>query len=317
MRKSKMSLTRGHFGGTPSGDAIVPPAAQKVEAALRPENDPILRDLLTPEELAAMSAVRQQQLQLGQRRHSHESQVNNDRMVAQARESRIRNDRQVAQSAAGRRRNRSGNGDVRLLGQAEDDPRAGERDQRVDPLRGGGVFTDPAQQVGPGNVQPMPPSVGFSPEDAPALKPVTPPDPNAPIVEPPDSFDPWQNPEKAFREPAPVEPAEVEPPAPPAQARRKLDVEKGMAKEAPPKSVTFREPPVIHKQPEPPPELLEAAEEPVTAKEEAVEPKTVPEKKKGVTLPEEAPKSKKKAAPKSKAKAKKAAPKTKKTTKKK
>jgi len=75
MRKSKLRRSNGHFGNLSDEMAIVPPAAKKIDHALRPENDPILREVLTPEELQEISRVRSIYSERDSRRYSREEHV--------------------------------------------------------------------------------------------------------------------------------------------------------------------------------------------------------------------------------------------------
>jgi hypothetical protein len=86
MRKSKISSAHGHLGGVKEEVGIVPPAAAAFDAASRPEDDPILRQTLSPEELASISQYRTLANSKRSRQYSHERQAENDKkreMVAE------------------------------------------------------------------------------------------------------------------------------------------------------------------------------------------------------------------------------------------
>lgn len=73
---------RNHYG-LPVDQIIVPPAARNVDAALRPENDPIIRQALNPSELAELQRLKEIANKASTKRHQRHLQVEGDRKVAQ------------------------------------------------------------------------------------------------------------------------------------------------------------------------------------------------------------------------------------------
>lgn len=106
MRKSKMRSAQGHLGGVEEGVGIIPPAAKAFDVAARPENDPILRQVLSPEELAQVSHYRMLDQSKRSRKYSQGQQAENDKVRELALEARRRQDRNVASASPNGRRKR-------------------------------------------------------------------------------------------------------------------------------------------------------------------------------------------------------------------
>lgn len=115
MRKSQLKSTRGHLGGVGPDEGIIPPAALSFDKAYRPDNDPILRQVLTPEEMAQISQLRMNENSKRTRAHSHFEQTEKDVKRAMFIETSKRRQEQEVISAAGRRKK---NGEVYYLGKA-------------------------------------------------------------------------------------------------------------------------------------------------------------------------------------------------------
>lgn len=76
MRRSESRTRMVQFNGLETiGQGIMPPAQRVTMEALRPENDPVLQQILSPEELLALSEVRQAQQGLIPRKHSVSDKV--------------------------------------------------------------------------------------------------------------------------------------------------------------------------------------------------------------------------------------------------
>lgn len=69
-RRSRIRNRIGQDSALEPGQAILPPAQRVASEAVRPQNDPWLQQVLTPEEMAAVGEVRQAQQGLRPRMHS-------------------------------------------------------------------------------------------------------------------------------------------------------------------------------------------------------------------------------------------------------
>lgn len=106
MRKSRMRSAQGHLGGVEEGVGIIPPAAANFDHAARPENDSILREVLSPEELSQISHYRTLSQSKVKRQYSHEEQVENDKKRASVAESKRRAARNVPSASPNGRKQR-------------------------------------------------------------------------------------------------------------------------------------------------------------------------------------------------------------------